>query len=1118
MVFISKGQIKYLLCIGTGKLLYHVGHREFPSRGDDIIFTMTPLTLLTTKLLTPRPKPATVPRPRLVRWIENRLDKRLILVSAPPGYGKTTLLTEFAATTEHPLAWYQLDSSDNDPLVFLSYLTECLRKLHLQKPGHEEISFGVATWALLNGADAALPLSPERILMVLINELNEVIHGDWLVVLEDYHFITNPVVHRLLEYLIENMPPGLHLIISTRVDPPFTLARLRARGILAELRMTDLRFTEEEIQLWLSQTNPNVSSRQVHILSEKTEGWAASLQLALYSLMDKDPDSADRFITNLSGSHYLIFDYLMSEVFNRQPSNIQQFLLFTSVLNQMNASLCNVLLGRKDSQEMLAYLVRENLFITCLDESREWHRYHHLFREFLLDKLWHEMAEKAIELEGIAGRNCESQGDFEAALDHYHAAGDYHAMARVLILIAPDLIERGRLMSLQRYFRVLPESLFAEHPSLILYKGDLLRRMGFSGEAIACYEQARQAFEAVNDYAGVTRSLTALGEIARSQGDYLRAQTLVTQALEFAEKEDHVGRAYALMALAKCVGFLTDMDQGRSLAEQAVAEVRQAGECISPLMRADLLRSLGQICWWQGDPQACAYYCREALQTLGDELSMTTARANLTLSIPHLFWGDLETALKYAERGLEIAQQLGLTELLPGAYSILGDILTRVGETARAESCLRQAMELAQHLGTATYEMVIAAGNLAFNLYRQGRVDEARQLAEGALWAHAGNPNTYEVYVCRSVLADIALEAQQIHQAREIFESLIEVGQRRKFRLPLALVYFGLAYICLMNDQKEKGVEWAIESLKVIEPSGAWQLYVDQGERAKLVCEALVNAGIRSPFIAQVLEMLREKRAILTVERTNNTLVIVRSLGTFNVRVGPVEIGQERWVSAKARDLLAFFVTFRRERVPLDRILEALWSGTDSRGKMAFHTALYRLRQALRVFGQSAKFILVEAGEYWLDAAYFQIDVDEFDATLAKARATNGEEAFQWYQHAISLYHGEYLANLYYEWVFPERRRLIEAYINALQSCAEYLLSSGGYPQALEYLQIALNIDPLMEDFHCLAMRCYAAMGDRAGLMRQYQQLQQILRDELSLQPMPMTQRLFEMLMHQTSQ
>lgn len=1085
---------------------------------DDIILMMDSPILLTTKLLIPRRKPGTIPRPRLVRWIERHLDKRLILVSAPPGYGKTTLLADFAAATMQPLTWYQLDSADSDPQVFLSYLTECLKQLHVQCSKSKQVPFGVATQALLNSAEVALPLSPERILTVLINELNEVIEGDWLIVLEDYHFITNPVVHHLLDYFIENEPPGLHLLISTRSDPPLALARLRARGMLAELRTTELRFTEEEIHLWLSQTNPHIASEQVRALSEKTEGWAASLQLALYSIADKDADSADRFITNLSGSHYLIFDYLMSEVFNRQPFVIQQFLLYTSVLDQMNASMCNALLGRRDSQEMLAYLVRENLFITCLDESREWHRYHHLFREFLLDKLWREMPEQALELERTAGRNCESQGNLEAALEYYHAANDYQAMARVLTMIAPDLIERGRLMSLQRYFRVLPEALVSERPLLLLYKGDLLRRMGQSGEAITCYESSRLAFEVAQDHAGVSRSLTALGEIARSQGDYLRAQALVSQALEYAAKEDHVGRAYALMALAKCVGFLSDMDQGRLLAEQAVAEVRQAGGKISPLTRADLLRSLGQICWWQGDPQACAHYCREALQTLGDELSMTTARANLTLSIPHLFWGDLGTALKYAERGLEIAQQLGLTELLPGAYSILGDILTRVGETARAENCLRQAMELAQRLGTATYEMVIAAGNLAFNLYRQGRVDEARQLAEGALWAHAGNPNTYEVYVCRSVLADIALEAQQIHQAREIFESLIEIGQRRKFRLPLALVYFGLAYINFIADQSERGMEWAMESLRLIEPSGAWQLYVDQGDRARLVCENLVKAGVRSPFIAQVLDRLRQKGAAPVSARVDESLVVVQCLGAFNVRVGPVEIGQERWVSAKARDLLAFFVTFRGERVPLDRILEALWSDMDSHGKMAFHTALYRLRQALRLSGRSAKFILVEAGEYWLDAAHFQIDVDEFDAALAKARATNGEEAFRWYQHAISLYHGEYLANLYYDWVFPERRRLVEAYLNALRCCAEYHLSSGRYSQALASLQIALEIDPLMEDIHCLAMRCYAALGDRSGLMRQYQQLQQILRDELSVKPMPMTQQLFAMLMDQTGQ
>src|SRR5688572_14331571 len=234
--------------------------------------------VLRTKFLIPRRGPDCQPRPHLLTWLEHNLNKRLLLISAPPGYGKTTLLAEFAAS-QPAVAWYQLDPADGDPAVFLAYLIECLSEAQPNSNG----AFGSAARVLLHSAEAVEPVAPERVLMVLINELAEVLERDCVLILEDYHLITNPAVHALLDYLIENAPPLLRLIISTRSDPPLALARLRARGLLAELRANDLRFSLQEISQWLAGGPLNLSEKSVHTLSEKTEGWAAGLQLALSS-------------------------------------------------------------------------------------------------------------------------------------------------------------------------------------------------------------------------------------------------------------------------------------------------------------------------------------------------------------------------------------------------------------------------------------------------------------------------------------------------------------------------------------------------------------------------------------------------------------------------------------------------------------------------------------------------------------------------------------------------------------------------------------------------------------------------------------------------------------------
>jgi len=232
-------------------------------------------------------------------------------------------------------------------------------------------------------------------------------------------------------------------------------------------------------------------------------------------------------------------------------------------------------------------------------------------------------------------------------------------------------------------------------------------------------------------------------------------------------------------------------------------------------------------------------------------------------------------------------------------------------------------MEMAQNLGLAAYERLMATGYLAYNLCSQGRVDEARQLAEGALWAYTGSLDTYEAYVCRSVLADVACEQRQLARAESVYTELAEVGERRQFRIPLAMVYFGLAYIRLVTDRKQSGLAFAHKALEMIEPTQALQLFLDQGERSRVVCQALQEAGEQSSFLQRVIDNLPSTQpAFISLAEK---VLVVKCLGTFRVLAGGDEISQERWVSTKARDLLAYFITLRGERIPAERAFDAIW-------------------------------------------------------------------------------------------------------------------------------------------------------------------------------------------------
>jgi LuxR family maltose regulon positive regulatory protein len=1066
---------------------------------------MRPSTLLRTKFIIPPTNPEYIPRLHLLEWMKKQVDRRLILISAPPGYGKTTLLSSYITASGHPVAWFQLDTGDSDPTVFLTHLVESLRRM-----AGIPAAFGQASLILLDSPDASL--DPRRILTVLINELSEQNKIPFLLVLEDYHFIVNPVIHLLMDFLIENAPAELHFAISTRADPPLSLARLRARGMLAELRAADLRFRDDEVGELITRDVPGLSGESLSMLNEKTEGWVAALQILRSSLSGLDAQNVEETIAGLNGSHRFVFDYLTQEVFHRLPESRQTFLLKSAILSQMDAPACSAVTDSPDAQAILDELEGQNLFLASLDPQRHWFRYHILFKEFLLSTLHREFPDLAAQLENKAGVYYEQHGEPEAAFTHYIRIPDQAAAARVALTFAADYAERGRSDALRRHLSTLTDDTLSSHPELLLQDGNAHRRLGDAANATAAYEQARVAFTAQDNPAGVSRALTGLAEVQRAAGNYRQAENLARQALESAPDKDHAARAEALMALAKSTGFLTGMDEGRTLAEQAVDESRVAEGQLSRLARASFLQSLGQICWWYGDPQATVRYCQEALQLAPNEVSPTSAQAHISLVSPYLYWRELDQALKHAEIGLEIAQTLQLNELLPAAYTALGNVLTRLGETARAEATLRHSVELAQNLDIASYELLMATGYLAYNLYNQGRVDEAWQLAEGALWSYTGNPDAYEAFVCRSVLADVALEKGQLNRAENLFNEILEAGKRRQFRIPLAMVYFGLAYIHLMTDRHETGLDNAREALRLISPTRAVQLFIDQGDKTRVVCDALIQSGEVNPFIERVLEQMPGKKKAFKINLVDESAAVVQCLGDFKVVVGGKEISQERWVSTKARDLLAYFLTFRRERIPADRAFEAIWSDKGGRGLTAFHTALSRLRSALRMGESSPRLILVESGDYRLDVARFRIDVDEFDTALAKARAASSPESAEWYEQAINLYRGEYLQNLYYDWLMPERRRLGQAYLESLRTLAEHHYTHSRYTRALELLQRALRVDNLLEDLYCQAMRVYAALGDRAGLVRQYQELKDVLWDKLEMEPLDTTKQLYDRL------
>ncbi|MDQ1493886.1 MAG: hypothetical protein QOG69_369, partial [Actinomycetota bacterium] len=423
--------------------------------------------LLETKLHLPRPRRGTVARPRLTERLNRGTESALTLVSAPAGFGKTTLLAEWLAASavgRRSTAWLSLDQRDNDSATFWTYLVAALNTA----------ADGVGTSALSLLQSPQVPI--ESVLAALLNELNE-ISDDVVLVLDDYHVIDARDVQDGMAFLLEHLPPQIHLVIASRADPALPLARLRARGELVEIRAADLRFTPDEAATYLNEVmGLALTADDVAALEKRTEGWIAALQLAALSMQGRDDVVA--FIAGFAGDDRYIVDYLAEEVLQRQPEHVKQFLLQTSILDRMSGPLCEAVTGQSGGKARLAALERGNLFLVPLDDRRQWYRYHHLFADVLRAHLLDEQPDDVPELHVRASKWYEQNGEASEAIRHALAAEDFERAADLVERAGPAMQRNRQEATLLGWYRALPEDVFVRRPVLSASYGGVLLSSG----------------------------------------------------------------------------------------------------------------------------------------------------------------------------------------------------------------------------------------------------------------------------------------------------------------------------------------------------------------------------------------------------------------------------------------------------------------------------------------------------------------------------------------------------------------------------------------------------------------------------------------------------------------
>ena len=829
--------------------------------------------MITTKLYAPPARPEVVPRPRLLNRMDEGEHGRLTLVSAPAGFGKTTLVSTWLAARDRPAAWLSLDDDDGDLPRFLTYLVAALQTV---APGLGD--------GLLGAVRSRQLSPPEAALSGLLDEL-AVLDRPLVLVLDDYHAVNAPAVDGVLGVLVERLPPHVHLIVTTREDPPLPLARLRARGQLAEVRAADLRFTPDEAARFLNGVmGLDLSVDDVAALDARTEGWVAGLQLAALSIRGRADTSG--FVASFTGSHRFVVDYLVEEVLDGQPQAVQSFLLQTSVLDRLSGPLCDAVLGgpQTPSQETLEALVRAGLFVVPLDDERRWYRYHHLFGDLLRQRLRERLgADDVAGLHRRASAWFDEEGSAPEAIRHALAAGDPDRAADLIEQVAPAVRRERRETAMLGWLQALPDAVVRHRPCLSADYVWALVSTGQLDEAEARLADTERWLDAATD-PDARRTAEAAGMIvgdedafralpmrlaiyhavrAQARGDMAGTAEHAQRALDLSSETDMLARgaAAALLGLASWVSG--DLDTAHRTFSEGMEHLRRDGSIADVIAGTAVLADIRTVQGRLSDAVEAHHASLRLAEQTGEPALPGTPGLHLGLSELHLDRGDLDAADRHLRRSQALGEHAMLPEHRYRARVAEARLAEARGDLSRALDRLGEAEQL--HITFPLPDTRPIHALIARVWIAQGRLDRARDWARehGLSAADLAYLREFEhVTLARLLLAEHERGEVNgaLRQATDLLGRLLRAAEdgERTGRVIEVLVLTALA--CQAQGDTDGAFDALERALVMAEPEGHVQVFVGEGTpiRRLLRDAAAADGGTRA-YAARLLSVLGER-------------------------------------------------------------------------------------------------------------------------------------------------------------------------------------------------------------------------------------------------------------------
>ena len=1073
------------------------------------LIEMPPL-VTRTKVILPRRRPDLLSRQRLVNQLYELLDYRLILVAAPAGYGKTSLLVDFAHQVEMPVCWFSLDALDQDPYRFINHFIAAIAEACPD--------FGEISQAVLNSTTTE-SFTPDNIIPTLVNDIYNHIHEHFLFILDDFHLVneSQPVV-RFVNQFVHNTPETCHLVLASRsLNTLPDMPMLIARSLVGGLSFEELAFSPGEIQsLVLKNYQVTLSEPIAEQLAVETEGWITGLLLSAQSMWQNvaKPMQAAR----LSGID--VFDYLAQQVLEQQPEHIREFLLRSSLLEEFDDELCAQVFGQDRDWEALIDTIRQNnLFVLPVGDQGRWIRYHHLFRDFLQKRLGQSQpAQKERILQRLAGVYAQRQ-EWEQAYQAYQRLGDDPGAAELVEQAGPHFLRSSRIATLLDWIKNLPGDLREQKPELLSLLGAAEIMLNQVEQGRAHLEQAVDDLQRRGDEKKLALTLLRLATAHYFSGAFAQGLATGRRALEISKQENGLEdlQAEALKVIGQNLVAIGRVDEAIDNLTGALDRYQRLGYA-NNVAKTSLDLGLAFVNAGRY-PQAHAAY-QQALhlaESSGDVFEQATLLNNMAV-LYHL-QGEYSKAGAVFEEALQLTEKTGYSHLRPYILTSIADLYTELAADEPAQSAYQAARTVAR-MNADRFLLTYLDIAQASQARRHRQLAKSEELLASAQERAQKSSSDHLHALWLQEAGQLALAQNQLEQAVEVFSESAQRFRTGGLKVEAARTFLHLGYAhYLLNhlQASRQALQVAFQlasgldshNVLVISAQPAQEMLTAFQDDPDLGTEAAFLLNQVDQFQTRLPSLRRKVRPFASAVPFTPPQLTIKALGGMQVWLDGREISVPEWQNQRKVRELFFYILAHPAGASKENLGTVFWPDSSSAQlKLQFKNTIYRMRYAL---GQDV--IQFENNRYSFNRSLdYDYDVESFRNSLEK-NGGNQAQQMEGYRAALAIYKHPYLPEVEGVWVLPIREQLWRQYARTALQLSRYYLEAGKYEQSLEVANQILEKDACHEEAHRLAMRAYAAKGNQAGLKRHYQRCREALARELQAKPSPQTERLYQMLL-----